>query len=64
MREVNTAIQKGHEHSLNAMRCDQLMRGRQVLDKAGSTLDMDGERLRLRDEQFALKSRSTSGAPG
>lgn len=57
MQEVNTAIQKGHKQGLDVMRCDQLMRRRQVLDKSDGTQDLDGERLRIREEQFALKCR-------
>lgn len=57
MRDVNAAILKGHKQGLEAMRCDQLMRRRQILDKSGSAQDLNGERLRIREEQFALKCR-------
>lgn len=56
-RDVNSAYQKGIQQGRDNMRCEQLMRRRQALDRSGSATDLDGERLRIREEQFALKCR-------
>lgn len=56
-RDVNSAYQKGIQRGRDNMRCKQLMRRRQALDRSGSATDLDGERLRIREEQFALKCR-------
>ncbi|PZQ00350.1 MAG: hypothetical protein DI587_08815 [Variovorax paradoxus] len=57
MRDIDSAYQKGIQQGRNSMRCDQLLRRRQALEKSSSVQDLDGERLRIREEQFALKCR-------
>lgn len=55
--EVNTAYQKGLRKGQENVRCDQLLRRREAIDRSKATESLDGERLRIREEQFALKCR-------
>lgn len=50
---------KGAKQAQDIMRCEHLRRRREALDRAGQAGAMDGERLRLREEQFALKCKRT-----
>ncbi|KQP22361.1 hypothetical protein [Pseudorhodoferax sp. Leaf267] len=58
IRENNqAAYQKGMKQAQDNMRCDQLRRRREVIDRSKATEALDGERLHIREEQFALKCR-------
>lgn len=56
-RDVEKAQAKGLQQGQDAMRCAELRRRREAIDRAGQAAARDDERFRIREEQFALKCR-------
>lgn len=53
------ATVKGQKQGADLLRCAQLYRQRLAIDRAGKAAANDGERFKIREEQFALKCRRT-----
>jgi hypothetical protein len=56
-RDVEKSYQNGMQQAADNIRCDQLRRQREALDRASQSAARDDQRFRIREEQFALKCR-------
>lgn len=56
-RRSQAAQAKGLKQANDNLRCQDLRRRRMGIDKSGRSESLDGERLHIREEQFALRCR-------
>lgn len=57
LQRSQAAREKGLRQAQELLRCQDLRRRREAIDRGGRTQALDGERLRVREEQFALNCR-------